>query len=194
MPAAQLSAIMASKKVILEETGCSSVEVTPNLHLLFTGNDVQTGRAASLLKRIAFHVQWGTSVLKVQRLIKPPPFTGCLVKLSSMSAIVPASEHRLGNLKESFRIGTDKSKCDVVIDDPVLSRKHCAIVFDSQKGACFVIDQSTNGTYLNRKRLPKPKGKTGPVRVLLSHADELLLKAPEADLGEFGYVVNLAYT
>ena len=40
--------------------------------------------------------------------------------------------------------------------------------------------------YLNRKRLPKPKGKTGPVRVLLSHADELLLKAPEADLGEFG--------
>lgn len=51
----------------------------------------------------------------------------------------------------------------------------------------YVLNTSTNGTFLNGQRLPsKTVGK-----VLLSHGDELLLKDPAMGEQEFGYIVNL---
>merc|ERR1719188_334089 len=84
-------------------------------------------------------------------------------------------------------IGKDK-QCDVVVHDPSVSRQHCILSLDEQKGGVFVTDLSTNGTYLNGVRLPsKKQGK-----VLLSHGDELLFKDPKGgDDVEFGYMCNL---
>merc|ERR1712048_1199550 len=76
---------------------------------------------------------------------------------------------------------------DVVIQDPIISRQHCVIELDAERGAVYVLDCSTNGTFLNGRRLPsKSSGK-----VLLSHGDELLLKDPSAGEPEFGFIVNI---
>ena len=42
---------------------------------------------------------------------------------------------------------------------------------------------------LRRKKNGEIKG-----RVLLMHGDEILLKSPEAEMGEFGYIVNIEFT
>merc|ERR1712007_234795 len=83
-------------------------------------------------------------------------------------------------------IGKDKSN-DVVIADALISRQHCILEFDEDRGALYVLDCSTNGTFLNGLRLPsKTVGK-----VLLSHGDELLFKDPASGEQEFGYIVNI---
>merc|ERR1712113_1031962 len=83
-------------------------------------------------------------------------------------------------------IGKDKQN-DVSINDPIISRQHCVLELDPDRGSVYAIDCSTNGTFLNGIRLPsKTVGK-----VLLSHGDELLLKDPTSGEQEFGYIVNL---
>ena len=77
-----------------------------------------------------------------------------------------------------------------MINDAIASRSHCAIELDEKRGGVYVVDYSTNGTYLNGIKLPSSKhGK-----VLLSHGDELLLKDPATGNQEFGYIVNLTET
>merc|ERR1711920_21675 len=96
------------------------------------------------------------------------------------------AEKMFGAKETKMTIGKDK-KNDVVITDQVVSRQHCCLSFDEGKGAVYVTDLSTNGTFLNGTRLPSKKlGK-----VLLSHGDELLLHNPASSNAEFGYIVNL---
>ena len=54
----------------------------------------------------------------------------------------------------------------------------------------YILDLSTNGTFLNAVRLPK----TG--KVALFHGDDLSFPEPgkPQNLGEFGYIVNLEFT
>merc|ERR1712060_568360 len=78
------------------------------------------------------------------------------------------------------------SENDVVIPDELVSRRHCELEF--HKGCVYVCDVSTNGTFLNGRRLPQKKGSKN--KVLVTHGDELLFKSPDRD-GEFGYMVNL---
>ncbi|MBI4676139.1 MAG: FHA domain-containing protein [Elusimicrobia bacterium] len=55
--------------------------------------------------------------------------------------------------KESLTVGR-KADNDVVIDNPAVSGHHCKI--SVQGGTCFVEDlDSTNGTYVNEKRIKK---------------------------------------
>merc|ERR1719421_113440 len=63
----------------------------------------------------------------------------------------------------------------IVIDNiPGISRKQCTITFEPHKGACYMQDLSTNGTYLNGKRLPRPPYKNPQdARVRLFHGAEL---------------------
>jgi hypothetical protein len=195
MPPSQLSSVMVHKRVLLEETGCTNLEVTPELNLCFCGSASSRAKATTLLKRVCYHSQWGSSVPKVLAVLRTEPKTGCVVRLSAMCAALPPSEQKLTAQRDSFRIGTDKASCDVVVEDAVLSRKHVAISFSASTGTLYVIDTSTNGTFLNRKPLPSPKKtKAGKGRVVIVHGDELLLKPPTADLGEFGYILNIQFT
>eukprot|EP00415_Alexandrium_ostenfeldii_P004728 UN4728 len=103
----------------------------------------------------------------------------------SVDKLVPA-EKMLNAKEHKMTIGKEKNN-DVSIHDAVVSRHHCLLSFDEAKGAVYVTDLSTNGTYLNGTRLPSKKlGK-----VLLSHGDELLLKDPKTGDMEFGFICNL---
>merc|ERR1719316_166653 len=84
-------------------------------------------------------------------------------------------------------IGKDAAN-DVVVRDQAVSRRHCKLELHLKKGGVYVSDISTNGTYLNGRRLPKKEKRS---KVLVAHGDELLLKSPEAGDPEFGYIVNL---
>ena len=75
---------------------------------------------------------------------------GVLVSLSSLS---------LGKTyvidRESVLIGRDTS-CEVCLDDPLISKVHSRITVEEDK--IFKIEDlgSTNGTFLNKKKLSKP--------------------------------------
>ena len=65
-----------------------------------------------------------------------------------------------------------------------ISRRHCVIEYDYQKGGVYITDlNSTNGSYLNGKRLPRSSQKAKPgkqrdyQKVVLCHGDELLFNS-----------------
>jgi len=173
------------RELITEETG-AEVEWAPrDAQVVLRGSSEQLRVASRVLSRVKTHCHWGSSEDKVRRLVKPWFVEKGLCRLSPMNTLRPV-EKLLYNSQPSLSIGKD-SKNDVVISDPLVSRHHCIIELDADRGAIYVTDRSTNGTFLNGIRLPSKKlGK-----VLLSHGDELLLKDPAGGEQEFGYIVNL---
>jgi pSer/pThr/pTyr-binding forkhead associated (FHA) protein len=131
------------------------------------------------------HCKWGQNTAKVTRLLRPPVVESAFCRLSPMNTLRTA-EKTLNSGSPVMSIGKDKSN-DVVIPDMSISRQHCMLELDAERGAVYVIDMSTNGTFLNGLRLPS----SSVGKVLLSHGDELLLKNPAAGDGEYGYIVNL---
>ncbi len=53
----------------------------------------------------------------------------------------------------SITIGRQAEKCNVVLDDPNISRVHCEIRFDEKAGLFYLTDLSTNGTLVEAGRL-----------------------------------------
>merc|ERR1711976_1043994 len=102
---------------------------------------------------------------------------------------------KLTNKMPKLRIGSQAGPqgCQMVVEGvPGVSRKHCTITFEPERGACYVQDLSTNGTYLNGKRLPRPPYKNPQdARVRLFHGDELFFRLRSEETEELGYVVNL---
>jgi len=92
----------------------------------------------------------------------------------------------IGNSK--LKIGTGDGN-HLKVRGSLLSRAHAVLEFVPTRGVVYVIDTSTNGTFLNGKRLPEKAS----AKVVLWHGDELLLQDPAApgQSGEFGYMVNL---
>jgi hypothetical protein len=176
-----------NQQILKEETGID-VEWMPQTNSVkLTGSEVQVKQAGRLLARVQLHCHWGSSVEKVKKLMKRTAVDSVLLRLSPMTVdkLRPV-EKALSGKAAKLIIGKDKHN-DVVIEDSLVSRHHCQITLDSAKGAVYIADLSTNGTFLNGKRLPSKKlGK-----VLLSHGDELLLHNPASSNAEFGYIVNL---
>ena len=59
---------------------------------------------------------------------------------------------------ETLWIGKDAKSCNVVFDPSFthISRMHCSVTYNAQSDRYIVVDESTNGTYLeNGTRLPK---------------------------------------
>merc|ERR1712151_1372183 len=159
-------------------------------------------KALGTLRRVAYHCQWGVSPAKVSALLaaKPErPITTVVARLTATSGRLQSHESRLTNKVRKLRIGSapvekkDPSahQCEVS-GVPGMSRKHCTITFEPDKGAVYVQDLSTNGTYLNGKKLPRPPYKNPQdARVRLFHGDELYFRLRSEDAEELGYVVNL---
>lgn len=172
------------RQLLTEETG-ADVEWSPEenqVHL--KGSAEQIKKAQRLLTRVITHCHWGRSEEKVKRLLRPNIVESVVVRLSPMNTLRPAE--KMLNMGHTLSIGKDKN-CDTVIPDAIVSRQHCVLELDSERGAVYIIDCSTNGTFLNGRRLPgKQAGK-----VLLSHGDELLLKDPSTGDQEYGYIVNI---
>lgn len=61
--------------------------------------------------------------------------------------------YRLNN--NVLKIGRAEDKCDVVINDEIISRIHCEIRYDRNANSFVVIDSSFNGTFSETERLKK---------------------------------------
>lgn len=153
-------------------------------------------KALGQLRRVAYHCQWGCSQAKVAALLceRPSrPVHTMVVRLAATSSKLQSFEARLTTKVRKLRIGTQASTCQLVVEGiPGLSRRHCTITLEPAKGSCYVQDLSTNGTYLNNKRLPRPPYKNlHDARVRLFHGDELFFRLRSQEAEELGYVVNL---
>lgn len=153
-------------------------------------------KAISQLKRIAYHCQWGCNQAKVAALLadKPArPTSTMLVRLAATSSRLRSHEARLTQRSAKLRLGTQAGPGSLCIDGvPGLSRKHCTITLEPEKAACYVQDLSTNGTFLNGKRLPRPPYRNPQdARVRLFHGDELFFKLRSEEGEELGYLCNI---
>lgn len=175
----------AHRVMIGEESGADAEWVPEESMVKLRGSTDQVKRAMRLLQRVVMHCHWGRSEAKVARLLKPRIVESTRVRLSPMNTLKGFEKNlTIGN--PILAIGKDKNN-DLAISDAVISRQHCVLELDMERGAVYAIDCSTNGTYLNDVRLPaKTVGK-----VLISHGDELLFKDPAGGDREFGYVVTL---
>jgi len=174
-----------NRQVLVEETG-SDIQWEPaDATVVVTGSAEQVKKTQRLLARVTTHCKWGVAEGKVRRLLKPRKAESVLCRLSPMHNLKPV-EKLMTPTQATLTIGKDKAN-DVVVKDVLMSRHHTVLQFDVERGAVYILDCSTNGTFLNRVRLPSQKAG----KVLLSHGDELLLKDPAGGEQEFGYIVNL---
>lgn len=59
---------------------------------------------------------------------------------------------------ESILIGRDIKRCQIILDENSISRKHCMIQYDPMTGNYIVVDDSANGTFAkNGKKLPSKR-------------------------------------
>ena len=80
------------------------------------------------------------------------------LKLINLRRNLKFKMHESYSIKENAIIGRSK-RCHVYIDDPHLSKNHARIFL--RDGSFYVMDlNSTNGSFLNGRRLPKQ-----PVRI-----------------------------
>merc|ERR1712087_219739 len=112
------------------------------------------------------------------------------IRLSPMATTLKQATVCLTASKPQLAIGSGASN-DLVIQGRLLSRAHTVLEFHPSKGAVYVVDVSTNGTFLNSERLPPQRSG----KVFVCHGDELLFpdgKKEEMTM-EFGYIVNLEF-
>lgn len=191
VPQDQVSSVMTvrTKKVLCEATGVDIDWEPPNARL--QGMPAQIAQAEKMLLRVMKHCLWGVSETKVLHLLKPPPAHSDVqggsvrLRLTPMNTLKPV-EVALTSAKRTITIGKGAEN-DVVVADQMVSRRHCVIDLDHHRGGVYIVDLSTNGTYLNGRQLPNKSGG----KVVLMHGDELLLKNPQQGHTEFGYIVNL---
>merc|ERR1712238_105688 len=109
-----------------------------------------------------------------------------------MSLGLPPAEKMLTGVVHSassrLSIGNSKDSAnDVKINDQMISKTHVHLELDPENGCVYVIDFSTNGSFLNGVQLPPKQGG----KVLICNNDELLLKRPTSGAQEFGSIVNI---
>lgn len=175
------------QKAFASITGATvSWDVSAN-HVSIAGSADAIEWAERMLTRVLMHCNWGCSEAKVLRLLLPRRLQSARCRLSPMS-VLPAGDKTLTVTDPIFSIGKDLA-CDIVVLDPLVSRQHLVLQLDEDRGAVCIIDCSTNGAFLNGKRLPPRKSG----KIILSHGDELLLRDPEGGAGdaEFGWMVNI---
>eukprot|EP00930_Biecheleria_cincta_P083933 TRINITY_DN73437_c0_g1_i1.p1 TRINITY_DN73437_c0_g1~~TRINITY_DN73437_c0_g1_i1.p1 ORF type:complete len:377 (-),score=41.04 TRINITY_DN73437_c0_g1_i1:398-1528(-) len=189
VPRKFISSLMTPEhqKILAEESGAVVEWAPAEAKVVLSGSAEQLERAKRLVARVNTHCCWGQSVEKVRRLLKPRRVESVLCRLSPMDTL-PHFKKMLAAAHPMIAIGKGPEN-DLIIPNPhrVVSRQHCIVELDPERGAVYVHDVSTNGTFLNGVRLPaQQEGK-----VLLSHGDELLFKDPVTGVREFGYIVNL---
>ena len=79
-------------------------------------------------------------------------------------------------LGDRYLLGRSSRSCDIVIPNPIVSQLHCSLNRDRQHPRTFLLkdEQSTNGTYLGKRRLKTLR---------LRHGDTITLGPPELATG-----------
>ncbi len=69
-------------------------------------------------------------------------------------------------------LGRSNERCNIIVDKPDISRIHCVISYDENSGMFYIIDTSSNGTFIGEHRLERDrvyKLKPGDEFYLLSY-------------------------
>lgn len=191
VPGDQTHACMTdrAREILLEVTGVDEVRWERDRSTaVIVGGMAQLDKASRVLQRAMEHCKWGISESKFCGVMKPRlDLRSARIRLSPMVPALKEVCFSLSIEKTQMTIGSDAANA-VKVRGPTISRTHAAIEFDQTRGGVYVVDCSTNGTFLNGRRLP-PKASA---KVLLSHGDELLLQDPRTMEGrEFGYITNI---
>lgn len=193
IPRGQLRSFMteSTRRILAESAGITELEWDAELsQATLSGTPAQVEKAEELLRRAITHCKWGVNEAKVQGLLAQEPCTSAKLVLSPMVPGLRQGSFNLGGDKLHVVLGSDASS-DLIIRGAVLSRTHVRFELVPSRGALYIVDLSTNGTFLNGVRLPgKASGK-----VACFHGDELAF--PEsttvAKLGEYGYMLNIQF-
>eukprot|EP00929_Paragymnodinium_shiwhaense_P101776 TRINITY_DN64953_c0_g1_i1.p1 TRINITY_DN64953_c0_g1~~TRINITY_DN64953_c0_g1_i1.p1 ORF type:complete len:325 (+),score=64.92 TRINITY_DN64953_c0_g1_i1:41-1015(+) len=193
IPREQVDAFMTdeTKRLIVAATGVQEVSwERETKKVIVSGALPQLEQVELLIKRVTTHCKWGVSASKVRSLLSCNPCSAARLCLNPMVTTLKQANINLTEGKPQISIGADPGS-DLTIRGPLISRTHVVIEFMPNKGALYVADMSTNGTYLNGVRLPAK----GSGKVVLSHGDELLFPEPDRPVNslEFGYMVNIEF-
>lgn len=185
-------------QLLVKAAGAEGVTWQPSEEqnrVTIVGGQRQVDRAGQLLKRLCKHCSWGISPARIAGILNPTACTSVRIRFSPMTTSLRQAVVGLNSRKPQLTIGSG-STSDMVLQGKLLSRAHAEVEFFPDKGAVYVVDVSTNGTFLNGERLP-PKGSG---KVFVSHGDELVFpnrvdgKTKGDDITEnFGYIVNLEF-
>jgi len=187
-PALVATLMTAHNRNLLHDETKADIEWVPaDNKVRVNGAPEQIEKAKKIIGRVMTHSCWGVSADKVRRLITPRKLESALVRLSPMTNL-PTFQKLLNPASPTITLGKGPTN-EVVLPNPhgVVSRNHCIIELDPDRGAIYAHDCSTNGSFLNSVRLPAQQGG----KVLLSHGDELLFTDPASGIREFGYIVNI---
>jgi len=191
IPPSQLKFLMTeeSRRRLVDASGVSEVRWEPDVSQVTIGGAAsQVEAAGQLLKRVTTHCKWGVSEAKVRGLLSLSPCSAARIRLSPMLPSLRQVAISLTSMKPTFTIGSGATN-DLVLNGTLISRSHAMFEFVPSKGALYVVDTSTNGTFLNGVPLPAKSG----AKVVLWHGDELLFPEPGRKVTEleFGYMVNV---
>lgn len=177
------------RQILALESGATIEWEPERAKVMLSGSTDQLQRAQRLLNRVRTQCFWGQSEEKVRRLLKPKRVKTVRCRLSPMEGL-PQCEKTLSSAHPMIKMGKGAGgENHLILPNPhrCVSRQHCIIEFDEERGGVYIHDCSTNGTFLNNIKLPPQSGG----KVLLSHGDELLFKDPRDGKTEFGYIVSL---
>lgn len=178
----------AHQQLFVEESGAKVEWKLPEAKAIVSGSAEQIKQAQRLFNRVNTHCIWGISAEKIRRLLKPRKVESVQCRLTPMGSL-PGGRKTLNNTNRTMTVGKGPDNDIILPGSGIVSRLHCILEFDEERGAVYIHDCSTNGTYLNGTRLPAQQSG----KVILSHGDEILLKEQTSikEINEFGYILNL---
>lgn len=83
------------------------------------------------------------------------------------------------NAREYIIVGRDPKQCHIILDAPIVSGVHCKIRFSPEENVYYVLDRSTNGTFLVNNA-------TGGKSALIKEQENRLVKGSTISIGNSG--------
>jgi len=92
----------------------------------------------------------------------------------------------LPQMGEARQLAVGRSAgCDLVVDEPSVSKRHAIVRWDAEQGACFVKDLgSTNGTFVGEKELEREEERRLEDGDVVSFGDAQFMYFPTQSLYE----------
>lgn len=113
-----------------------------------------------------------------------------VLRLEPLKPGLPSFEKVLSESRQIITIGSGRGTADVLVREEGVSKKHVSLVLISIHGelGLAIVDSSTNGTFVNGKRLPAKQK-----RFRIRSGDTVLIKDPGLD-DEFGWKLDFGNT
>ena len=120
--------VRANLDLLLRLAGGNAEVTSDGRALIASGTVAEVEKISELMRRVKTHCAWGVSEQKVARILDPPELQkATLLRLSPMSSALPNFATTMSGEKLQVAIGKDASRCEVFVNDAMVSRIHCVI-------------------------------------------------------------------